>query len=147
MVSASDRMARPPDQSFRYTIQDFVLAVKCFSLTALQKSLLMRDMHLPRRDNNAVRPMGKHSRQPQRSGSAGKRRKRAQRIRGFAFSAGTRSVEAASDAPPAALSFPPCRKRQGRKGALGTFSASCGCNSGRNQVFRYYEHTNSPYGR
>ena len=26
---------------------------------------------------------------------------------------------APSDAPPAALSFPPCRKRQGRKGALG----------------------------
>ena len=33
--------------------------------------------------------------------------------------AGTRSVEAGSDAPPAAPSFPSCRKRRGRKGALG----------------------------
>ncbi len=47
------------------------------------------------------------------------RRKRAQRIRGLAHGAGPRSVEAVSDVPPAAPSFPSCRKRWGRKGALG----------------------------
>ena len=31
----------------------------------------------------------------------------------------TRSVEAVSDEPPTAHSLPPCRKRMGRKGALG----------------------------
>ena len=33
--------------------------------------------------------------------------------------AGIRSVVVVSDAPPAAPSFPSCRKRRGRKGALG----------------------------
>ena len=55
----------------------------------------------------------------QRSVYVLERRKRAQRIRGSALSAGTCSVEAVSDVPPAAPSFPPCRKRRGRKGALG----------------------------
>ena len=46
------------------------------------------------------------------------RRKRAQRIRDFARSAGVRSVEAVSDVPPAALSFP-LRRKIGEKRVLG----------------------------
>ena len=88
-----------------------------------------------------------YSQRTQRSGSAGKRRKRAQRIRDFARSAGARSVEAVSDEPPAAPSFPSCRKRRGRKGRLDAFGAYCGCYTARNMIYRYYEHTYSPYER
>ena len=49
--------------------------------------------------------------------------------------------------PPAAHSFPSCRKRMGRKGALGDAGCILRCDSGRNLIYRYYEHTYSPYGR
>ena len=49
--------------------------------------------------------------------------------------------------PPAAPSFPSCRKRMGRKGALGDAGCILRCDSGRNLIYRYYEHTYSPYGR
>ena len=48
---------------------------------------------------------------------------------------------------PTAPSFPPCRKRRGRKGALVTVGACCGCKSGRHQTCSCCEHTQSPYGR
>ena len=48
---------------------------------------------------------------------------------------------------PTALSFPSCRKRMGRKGALGDAGCILRCDSGRNLIYRYYEHTYSPYGR
>ena len=49
--------------------------------------------------------------------------------------------------PPAAPSFPPCRKRRGRKGALVTVGACCGCKSGRHPIRSCCEHAQSPYGR
>ena len=49
--------------------------------------------------------------------------------------------------PPAAPSFPPCRKRYGRKGALITVGACCGCKSGRHPIRSCCEHAQSPYGR
>ena len=49
--------------------------------------------------------------------------------------------------PPAAPSFPPCRKRWGRKGALITVGACCGCKSGRHPIRSCCEHAQSPYGR
>ena len=49
--------------------------------------------------------------------------------------------------PPAAHSFPSCRKRMGRKGALGDAGCILRCDSGRNLIYRYYEHTDSPYER
>ena len=49
--------------------------------------------------------------------------------------------------PPAAPSFPPCRKRRGRKGALVTFGAYCGYDSGGNLNCSLCEHTKSPYAR
>ena len=75
------------------------------------------------------------------------RRKRTQRIRGLAHGAGTRSVEAVSDVPPAAPSFPSCRKRWGRKGALGYVWCFLPLNSGRNLCFRRRSTRWSPYGR
>ena len=58
-----------------------------------------------------------------------------------------RSVVVVSDAPPAAPSFPSCRKRRGRKGAIGDAGAYCGCYTARNMIYRYYKHTDSPYKR
>ena len=49
--------------------------------------------------------------------------------------------------PPAAPSFPPCRKRWGRKGALITVGACCGCKSGRHPIRSCCEHAQSLYGR
>ena len=59
--------------------------------------------------------------------------------------AGTRSVEAGSDAPPAAPSFPSCRKRWGRKGALGCVWCFLPLNSGGALVFRRRSTRKSPY--
>ena len=61
--------------------------------------------------------------------------------------AGTRSVEAGSDAPPAAPSFPSCRKRRGRKGALGRVWCILPLSSGKSQCFRRRSTRDSPYGR
>ena len=55
--------------------------------------------------------------------------------------AGTRSVEAGSDAPPAALSFPSCRKRWGRKGALGYGLVHTASEFRRVPMFRASFHT------
>ena len=49
--------------------------------------------------------------------------------------------------PPAAPSFPPCRKRWGRKGALVTVWCVLRGQSRQVLIFSCYEHTNSPYGR
>ena len=49
--------------------------------------------------------------------------------------------------PPAAPSFPPCRKRRGRKGALVTIWCVLRGKSRQVLIFSRYEHTNSPYGR
>ena len=49
--------------------------------------------------------------------------------------AAARSVVVVSDAPPAAPSFPSCRKRRGRKGALGRVWCVLPLNSGRSQCF------------
>ena len=38
-------------------------------------------------------------------------------------------------------------KEWGEKGRWDAFGASCGYSSGRNLIYRYYEHTYSPYGR
>ena len=38
-------------------------------------------------------------------------------------------------------------KEGGEKGRLDAFGAYCGCCTGRNMIFRYYEHTYSPYER
>ena len=63
------------------------------------------------------------------------RKKRAQRKRGSANS-GIRSVEAGSDAPPAAPSFPSCRKRRGgEKGRWVTVGCFLRLNSGKHQCF------------
>ena len=59
--------------------------------------------------------------------------------------AGTRSVEAGSDAPPAAPSFPSCRKRWGRKGALGCVWCFLPLDSGGALVFRRRSTRKSPY--
>ena len=59
--------------------------------------------------------------------------------------AGARSVEAGSDAPPAAPSFPSCRKRWGRKGALGCVWCFLPLNSGGALVFRRRSTRKSPY--
>ena len=50
--------------------------------------------------------------------------------------AAARSVAVVSDAPPAAPSFPSCRKRRGRKGALGRVWCVLPLNSGEAQCFR-----------
>ena len=49
--------------------------------------------------------------------------------------------------PPAAPSFPPCRKRRGRKGALVTVWCVLRVRFRQVLIFGYYEHTYSPYGR
>ena len=49
--------------------------------------------------------------------------------------------------PPAAPSFPPCRKRRGRKGALGRVWCVLRVRFRQVLIFGYYEHTDSPYGR
>ena len=38
-------------------------------------------------------------------------------------------------------------EKKGRKGALGDARCILRCDSGRNLIYRYYEHTDSPYGR
>ena len=58
-----------------------------------------------------------HQNANQRSVCVLERRKRAQRIRGFARNAGARSVEAVSDALSAAISFLSQEKRYGKKSA------------------------------
>ena len=50
--------------------------------------------------------------------------------------AAARSVVVISDAPPAAPSFPSCRKRRGRKGAFGYVWCVLPLNSGKALVFR-----------
>ena len=52
-----------------------------------------------------------------------------------------RSVVVISDAPPAAPSFPSCRKRRGRKGALGYGRCFLHLNLGRKQCFSLTFHT------
>ena len=59
--------------------------------------------------------------------------------------AGTRSVEAGSDAPSTAPSFPSCRKRWGRKGALGCVWCMLRLNLGGNLSFRRRSTRESPY--
>ena len=89
----------------------------------------------------------KHSRRTQRSGSTGKRRKRTQRIRGFAHGAGTRSVEAVSDVPPAAPIFSLAREKIGEKRTLGYVWRILRMQFRQALIFSCCEHTNSPYGR
>ena len=38
-------------------------------------------------------------------------------------------------------------KEGGEKGRLDAFGAYCGCYTARNMIYRYYEHTDSPYER
>ena len=52
-----------------------------------------------------------------------------------------------SDAPPAAPSFPSCRKRRGRKGALRRVWCILPLNSGKSQCFRRRSTRDSPYWR
>ena len=49
--------------------------------------------------------------------------------------------------PPAAPSFPSCRKRRGRKGALGRVWCVLRVRFRQVLIFGYYEHTYSPYER
>ena len=63
------------------------------------------------------------------------------RISGFAHSAESRSVEAVSVVPPAAISFLSQEKRYGRKECLDAVGASCGYVLDRHRVFSRYEHT------
>ena len=85
--------------------------------------------------------MGQSQNTNQRSVCVLERRKRTQRISGFAHSAEARSVEAVSDVPPAAISFLSQEKRYGRKECLGAVGASCGCVLDGHRVFSRYEHT------
>ena len=57
-----------------------------------------------------------------------------------------RSVVVVSDAPPAAPSFPSCRKRRGRKGALGYIWCILPLNLGEALFFRCRSTRWSPYG-
>ena len=56
-----------------------------------------------------------------------------------------RSVLVVSDVPPAAPSFPSCRKRRGRKGALGRVWCFLRLNSGGALVFKRRSTRWSPY--
>ena len=58
-----------------------------------------------------------------------------------------RSVVVISDAPPAAPSFPSCRKRRGRKGTLGYVWCVLPLNSGKALVFRRRSTRYSPHER
>ena len=60
--------------------------------------------------------------------------------------AAARSVVVVSDAPPAAPSFPSCRKRRGRKGALGYIWCILPLNLGEALFFRCRSTRWSPYG-
>ena len=55
--------------------------------------------------------------------------------------AGIRSVVVISDAPPAAPSFPSCRKRRGRKGALGVRLVHSASEFRREPIFQASFHT------